>query len=116
MKRWSELVRKESWDEECEACKMPVMLHKGPCTRKAEVNAVEFGELWKAWRLFKEKMKLIRKWQADEEEKTKMKSDILVGMNKLVDSQNANIATIIESMKVKEMKTPKLVKPAKVPV
>ena len=49
MKRWSELVRKEAWDEECEVCKMPVMLHKGPCTRKVEVNTVEFGELWKAW-------------------------------------------------------------------
>ena len=44
-----------------------------------------------------------------------MQSDILVGMNKLVESQNANIATIIESMKVKETQTAKLVKPAKVP-
>ena len=42
-------------------------------------------------------MKQIRKWQADEKEKTRMQSDILVGMNRLVDSQNANIATIIES-------------------
>ena len=58
-------------------------------------------------------MKLIRKWEEDEEEKTKMQSDILVGMNKLVESQNANIATIIESMKVKETKTAKLVKPEK---
>ena len=45
-----------------------------------------------------------------------MHSDILVGMNKLVDSQNANIEMIIESMKVKETKTAKLVKPAKVSV
>ena len=36
-------------------------------------------------------------------------------MNKIVESQNANIATIIESMKVKENKTAKLIKPAKVP-
>ena len=92
------------------------MLYKGSCTRKAEVNAVELGEIWKAWSLFKEKMKPIRKWQPDEEENTKMKSDILVGMNRLVDSQNANIATMQESMKVKETKTAKLVKPAKVPV
>ena len=91
------------------------MLHKGPCTR-VQQNAFEFGKLWEAWSLFREKMKPIRKWQADEEEKTRMQSDILVGMNKLVDSQNANIATIIESLKVKEMKTAKLVKPAKVPI
>ena len=34
----------------------------------------------------------------------------------LVDSQNANIAMIIESMKVKETKTAKFVKTVKVPV
>ena len=62
--------------------------------------------------LFKDKMEPIRKWQADEEEKTKMQSDILVGMNKIVESQNTNMAVMIESMKTK---TTKLVKQAKVP-
>ena len=33
---------------------MPVMLHKGPCTRKEELNAFEFGKLWEAWSLFRE--------------------------------------------------------------
>ena len=66
VKRWSALARKEDWDEECEMCKMPVMLHKGPCTRKEEFNAVQLGELWKAWSLFREKMKPIRKWQSDQ--------------------------------------------------
>ena len=37
-------------------------------------------------------------------------------MNKIVDSQNANIVTIREAMKVKENKTAKLVKPAKVSI
>ena len=82
---------------------MPIMLHKGPCTRKEEFNAFEFGELWKAWSLFREKMKLIRKWQLDQEEKEKMQSDIIIGMKKIVVSQNANIATIIESFKVKKI-------------
>ena len=49
VKRWSALARKEDWNEECEMCKMPVMLHKGPCTRKEELNAFEFGKLWEAW-------------------------------------------------------------------
>ena len=71
VKRWNALTRKEDWDEECEMCKMPGILHKGPCTRKEEFNAFEFGELWKAWSLFREKMKLIRKWQSDQEEKEK---------------------------------------------
>ena len=114
--RWSTLAKKEDWDEECEMCKMPIMLYKGPCTRKEEFNAFEFGELWKAWSLFREKMKMIRKWQSDQEEKKKMQSDISIGMNEIVDSQNANIVTIIEAIKVKENKTAKLVKPAKVPV
>ena len=62
MKKWSELVRKENWDEECEICKMLVMLHKGSCTRvQGEANAMDKGKLWEAWSLFKEKMKLIRK-------------------------------------------------------
>ena len=61
-------------------------------------------------------MKPIRRWQVDDEEKKRMQSDILVGMNELVDAQNANIALIIGAMKVKENKTAKLVKPAKVPV
>ena len=42
-----------------------------------------------------------------------MQSDIIVGMNKLVESQNTNMAAMIESMKTKKTK---LVKPDKVPV
>ena len=56
---------------------MPVMLHKGPCTRSAEVSEAELPDLWKAWSMYKDKMKPIRKWQADEEEKKKMQSYIL---------------------------------------
>ena len=37
-KRWNELSRKESWDNEWETCRMPEMLHKGPCTRKTDLN------------------------------------------------------------------------------
>ena len=56
-------------------------------------------------------MEPIRKWQADEEAKTKMQSDILVGMNKIAEAQNIDMAAMIEAMKGK---TTKLVKPAKV--
>ena len=41
-----------------------------------------------------------------------MQSDILVGMNKIAEAQNINMAAMIEAMKGK---TTKLVKPAKVP-
>ena len=38
VKRWNALTRKEDWDEVCKMCKMPVILHKGPCTRKEIVG------------------------------------------------------------------------------
>ena len=60
-KKWNELTRKESWDNECETCRMPEMLHKGACTRKTEVNEAEFIDLWKAWSTFKKKMELTNK-------------------------------------------------------
>ena len=46
-KLFNDLSRKESWDAECETCRMPEMLHKGPCTRKTEVSEAEFTDLWK---------------------------------------------------------------------
>ena len=52
-KKWNELTRKESWDNECEACRMPEMLHKGAHTRKTEVGEAEFTELWKSWSTFR---------------------------------------------------------------
>ena len=64
-KRWNELTRKESWDNECETCREPEMLHIGACSRKTEVGEAEFTELWKSWNTFKKKVKPIRKWQAD---------------------------------------------------
>ena len=39
-KKWNESTRKESWDNECETCRMPEMLHKGACTKKTEVGEV----------------------------------------------------------------------------
>ena len=79
-KRWSALENKDNWDEACEMCKMPGILHKGPCTRKEEVNAFEYGKLWEAWELFRKRMTPIRKLQVEQEEKTKMQNDFLVGM------------------------------------
>ena len=109
--KWNEIIRKESWDNEWETCRIPEMLHKGACTRKTEVGEAELTKLWKSWNTFKNKMGPIRKWKVDEEEKTKIQSDILVGMNKIAEVQNMNMAVMIEAMKGK---TTKLVKPAKV--
>ena len=67
-KRWNELTRKENWDNECELCRMPEILHKGVCARKREVGEAEFSELWKSCSMLRSKMEPIRKWQADEDE------------------------------------------------
>ena len=47
-------------------------------------------------------MKLIREYQAEEDKKERMKNDILMGMEKIVESMNG-----------KENKITKLIKPAK---
>ena len=36
VKRYSRLRYKEDWDEECERCDIPVMLHIGQCEWKRE--------------------------------------------------------------------------------
>ena len=106
------MPRKEDWDKECEKCKNPDLLHKANCARKVEVGEAEFSELWKVWNTFKLKMEPIRKWQADEDEKKRMNSDILVGMKQMSDAITKGNTDLVEVMKGRPIK---LVKPAKVP-
>lgn len=54
-------------------------------------------------------MKPIRRWQADEEEKKKTNSDILIGIERITAAHDTNQAAVIEKLKIKTMK---LVKPA----
>ena len=114
VKRWNALTRRDDWIEECEMCRMPSMLHKGLCTRKEGLNMFEVGEVLKAWSLFKAKMKPILQWQENQEEKTRMQSNILVGMKEIVESQNVNMGKMIDIMDKKENRTAKIVKPARV--
>ena len=48
--------REFRWDDDCELCSMPTLLHsgKGTCTR------MSVSELNEAWSLFRKKMKPIR--------------------------------------------------------
>ena len=86
---------------------MPEILHKGVCTRKTEVGEAEFSELWKSLSAFRLKMEPIRKWQADEDEKTRRDSDILEGMNKIEEAQNVSTAAMIETLKASNRGTTK---------
>ena len=85
VKMWNALARKDDWIDECEMCRMPCMLHKGPCTRKEELNDAEALEAMKAWSVFKAKMKPILQWQENEEQKTRIQSDLLGGIREIVD-------------------------------
>ena len=53
--------REFRWDDDCELCSMPTLLHsgKGTCTR------MSVSELNEAWSLFRKKMKPIRNWYTD---------------------------------------------------
>ena len=50
--------REFRWDDDCELCEMPTLLHsgKGTCTR------MSVSELDEAWSIFRKKMKPIRNW------------------------------------------------------
>ena len=103
---YTNLLRKEDWDNECELCTMPNLLHSdtngtrihGACTRRTELTEADISN---EWNLFRKKMKPVRNWYTDDMEKKQTKNDIKE-LQELV----------IEAAKGR---TNKLIKPAKVP-
>ena len=90
-KIYAELYRKESWDSECEMCKIPEILHKEACTRTTEVGTIDYQEFYVSWNIFRSKMQLIRKEQKDEEKEKRKDSDILTGLTKMAEVQDARM-------------------------
>ena len=94
-KLFSELSHKEDWDEECELCRMPTLLHcdtndkriLGSCTRRTELTDAAQNkadsELLKSWSLFRKKMEPIRKWYKEEMDKKLMNSELLKGLQEM---------------------------------
>ena len=87
-KLYCDLDQKEfTWDEECELCSMPTLLHRdtsgkrilGSCTRRTELTDAAQNkadsEILKAWSLFRKKMRPIRKWYTDNMEKRQTNSN-----------------------------------------
>ena len=112
------LLYKDDWDEECEECRMPTLLHidsdgkqsldscpgrKEESTQAAQNKAD--AEILKSWRAFKSKMGPVRKWHRQEMEKTQATNDILAGIQSMT-------AAIING---NNERPSKLVKPTKVP-
>ena len=61
----------KEYDEQCEDCEMPTMLHNGneTCTRMSE------WELLEGWSLFKKKMRPIKTWYRDNKAKMQKNSN-----------------------------------------
>ena len=113
-KRWNALANKDNWEEECEWCKMPGMLHKGPCTRKEETNAFEYQKIYEGWNLYRNRMKLIIELKQKQEEK-----DDSAGMEKFATLVAGAFTMaqkpLIEAVLGRENRTAKIIKPARPP-
>ena len=66
-KKLEELANKNDWDEECQWCINPAMLHRQPCTRSETENARDYEKIMKLWKEYKKRMKKI----IEEKEKEK---------------------------------------------
>ena len=121
-KLYLDWLNKEDWDEECNGCKMPVLLHvdsdgkqsieacpgrKKETTELAQNKAD--AETWNLWKKFRAKMRSVIKWHDQEIEKTKQTSDLLAGIKSITDV----ITTVITTGN--NVGPSKLVKPTKVP-
>ena len=77
-KLFIDLSNKDDWDEECELCRMPTLLHRdttgkrilGSCTRRTELTD---ATILNEWTLFRKKMRPIRNWYRDDMEKNRQR-------------------------------------------
>ena len=109
-----DLARKETYDQRCDFCKMPVMLHKMACTRRDEINAFEYDQINKQWEMFLDRMRGIRMWMADKEEKEKGQKDVLNGQNEMLKQMEHANKMIVQAIKGNENRTAKIMKARKV--
>ena len=109
-KLYMNLVDKEDYDNECELCTLPTMLHSdvdgtrihGACTRRTDLTE---DESTKEWNIYRKKMKAVKNWYKDEMEKKQLGDK--------VNNLENNIEKVLTELA--KGKTNKLIKPAKVP-
>ena len=58
-KRFNVLVNKENWEDKCQWCLLPGILHRHACTRKEEANAFEYQKILECWEMYRSRMKPI---------------------------------------------------------
>ena len=117
-KLFLDLSDKDDWDEECEICRMPTLLHRdkegrqllqscaGRRTELAEAAQDKVdAELMNSWSKFRKKMTPIRKSYREDMDKKKANSDILASLQKMTDTiVNGN--TTRPNKLVKQTKVP----------
>ena len=98
-KLFLDLSHKDDWDEECDVCRMPTLLHldsdgkqsldscpgRKEETTPAAQNKAD-AELLNSWRSFRKKMIPVRKCYRQETEGTNTKNDILAGIQSMTDA------------------------------
>ena len=111
---YENLEDKEEWDNICELCTLPSMLHTdvqgnrihGACTRNQDITE---EDIRKEWMQFQKRMKAIRSWYRDR----RRTLDLEEKVNNIINLQN-EVATAIKA--IQKGTTNKLIKPAKVQV
>ena len=80
-KLYINLDDKEDWDNACELCTLPTMLHAdadgkrihGACTRRTDLTE---DDCTKEWETYRKKMKAVRSWYKDEMKKQKLEDKV----------------------------------------
>ena len=80
-KLYKNLEDKEDWDNVCELCTLPTMLHAdaqgnrihGACTRNQELTQ---DECIKEWAAYHKKMKTVRSWYKEEMKKQNLEAKV----------------------------------------
>ena len=104
------LKDKDDWDNECELCKLPTLLHAdaqgnrihGACTRNQDITE---DDITKEWTIFNKRMKAVRD-QCKEELRSQ-------NLENKVDNMEKHMTAAINELR--KGTTNKLIKPAKVP-
>ena len=109
-KLYTNLEDKEDWDNVCELCTLPTMLHAnvqgnrihGACTRNQDLTE---DDCIKEWTQFHKRMKAVRSWYKEE-----MRTQ---NLEEKVNNMQNDIAAALKA--IQKGTTNKLIKPAKVP-
>ena len=109
-KLYINLEDKEDWDNVCELCTLPTLLHAdaqgnrihGACTRNQEITE---DDALKEWATYQKKMKAVRSWCKEEMRRQNLEDK--------VNNMQKDMVTALKELT--KGTTNKLIKPAKVP-